>query len=201
MSRWTKLSLRIVEATESDVPETMDLQFATCDGGPFCLAIRGPNTRDSRKSVNQRVLTKWCNDPFLRVIKCIEDIPVAGDAATTTTALSKSTILSLGYLRQNAPQNGWPRTAADAQLAGGSGEGSGQGLPRAGSREETKSNARSAILLANKPVHISQFPAERSCYGASAVGPLKEPMSSAFRLTLRRRMLAMGCMPSWDSRR
>jgi hypothetical protein len=91
--------------------------------------------------------------------------------------------------------------AADAQLAGGSGEGSGQGLSRAGSREETKSNARSVILLANKPVHISQFPAERSCYGASPVGPLKEPMSSAFRLTLRRRMLAMGCMPSWDSRR
>jgi hypothetical protein len=59
--------------------------------------------------------------------------------------------------------------AADAQLAGGSGEGSGQGLSRAGSREETKSNARSVILLANKPVHISQFPAERTCYGANAV--------------------------------
>jgi hypothetical protein len=107
-----KTPLRIVEATESDVPETMDLQFATCDGGPFRLAIWGPNTRDSRKRVNQRVLTKWRNDPFLHITKCIEDIPVAGDAATTTTALSKSTILSLGYLRQNAPQqNGWPRTS------------------------------------------------------------------------------------------
>jgi hypothetical protein len=72
----------------------MDFQFAACEGDPFHLAIQDPNTRDFRKSAGQRLLTKWRNDPFLHVVKCVEDVPVTDDAATATTAPSKSTIMA-----------------------------------------------------------------------------------------------------------
>jgi hypothetical protein len=49
----------------------MELQFAACEGDPFHFAIWGPNTPDFRYSVGQQLLTKWRNDPFLQVIKCV----------------------------------------------------------------------------------------------------------------------------------
>jgi hypothetical protein len=74
------------------MPEMMELQFAACEGDPFHLDIWGPNTQDSLHNASQRLLTKWRNDPFLPVVKCVEDMALEG-AAAANTSLPKSTIM------------------------------------------------------------------------------------------------------------
>ena len=87
-----RTELRIIEATEADVPEMMELQFAACEGDPFHLAIWGSNTQKTRDSAGHRLLTKWRNDPFLHVVKCVKD--AASDTAAGTTAISKSAVMA-----------------------------------------------------------------------------------------------------------
>jgi hypothetical protein len=38
-SKMENTQFRLIEATEADVPEMMELQFAACEGDPFHLAI------------------------------------------------------------------------------------------------------------------------------------------------------------------
>jgi len=70
------MAFHVAEATETDVPRLMEIQFLAFDYEPADKMINGGDTPENRVKAGGRLLNQMRIDPFLHTIKCVHTDPI-----------------------------------------------------------------------------------------------------------------------------
>jgi GNAT superfamily N-acetyltransferase len=72
----------VVEATESDVPRLIEIQFAAFVESPAAELLNGTNTPENQEKAATRLLNQMRIDPSLHTIKCVSTDPATETEVT-----------------------------------------------------------------------------------------------------------------------